>query len=102
MTADTAAPRFTGDDVLHYAEYARMAGMPSNVSVMLQAYAADLQAMPTREEGAKIIYDAFPYDGQGDPCGRKPKWVDGGNAKMQERARDVYDKLFGKVKVRHV
>jgi hypothetical protein len=38
------------------------------------------------DDAAKIIYDAFPFDGK-HPSGSKPEWVPGGNAIMQDKAR---------------
>jgi hypothetical protein len=46
-----------------------------------------------REMIAEMVYGAFPFDGK-HPSGRKPAWVPGGNAIMQDKARAVADAIL--------
>lgn len=45
-----------------------------------------------REAIAKIIYDAFPFNGRWDLD--KPKWVSGGNSIMQDEARKAANAIL--------
>ncbi len=45
-----------------------------------------------REEVARMIYNAFPYDGP--PGKQKPDWIPNGNSFMQDRAREAADSII--------
>lgn len=48
---------------------------------------------PQREEIAKLVYDAFPFE-QRRGLAQKPEWVPNGNSTMQDQARSAADAIL--------
>lgn len=61
--------------------------------------AASAEPVAWREDAAKIIFDAFPFEPT-IALPKKPLWVEGGNSLMQDAARRAADRIAALAKAK--